>query len=130
MNSKSKRIFLFSMLLLSGISSVQAKEPFRGGTYTEKSKNGLEHTHTFKNGHYVWKSKDEIYVKSTYLIIDNYIVITDKSGSRACLNETPDEQVETGIYTWESFDDIQVFNVIHDSCGGRQRGLLHLVLEN
>ncbi len=83
--------------------------------------------HTFKDGKFEWKSGDEVLVAGTYQVHGKYIVFTDVSGPRACIVEG--EQIEVGIYEWETWENKHYLAVVEDECWGRQRGFLTLSIK-
>jgi len=118
------RAFLLSLLFYSFITVVaQTQDDFPGGR-GEKTNNGKSVVYEFKNGQYTSYRDENVYVKGTYITKGKYLIVTDESGSGACINDG----IEVGIYTWEYYHDKVRLKVVDDDCLGRQRGFLLVTL--
>jgi hypothetical protein len=121
-------IALSLSLFFGASATVLAKETFKGGV--AKSNYGKEaSTHTFKDGKFVWQTKDKVLVEGTYEVHGKYLIVTDTAGPRACLDTETDPGISVGIYTWETWEDKQYLVVNDDDCSGRQRGFLSLGID-
>jgi biopolymer transport protein ExbD len=112
-------------LLAQAFSQTPAFTPFKGGTVVDEI-NGKASIHTFSNGQFAWQLDGSVLVQGTYDVRGKYLIFTDLSGPRACLDSYEGEGGEVGIYQWETYEDKQYLLVTDDDCSGRQRGFLRL----
>lgn len=117
---KLAKILSASALSLCALSSVAATD--FGGGKGETSLNGKPGYYEFKDGEFVWYIDGELMVKGTYMTKGKYLIVTDTEGPRACIDD--EEDIEVGIYNWDSWEGKTYLTVVDDACGGRQRGFL------
>jgi hypothetical protein len=92
---------------------IKQSEPLRfpTGDFT----NG-EFTITFTSDQrYFFKHKDTILVEGSYIISDDKIILTDKSGTVACTEPA----TAVGRYGWKYDNERVIFSKIEDNCEGR-----------
>lgn len=117
-----KIILLLIMTFLS--VNIMASDIFTGGTSKDES-DGKPSIHTFEDGIFTWTLDGEIMVAGDYILKGGYLIVEDISGPRACVEEE-DTGLSVGMYRVQKWEDKYYFAVVHDKCGGRQRGFLSM----
>lgn len=112
--------FIAASILVTTFS-VSAITPFSGGT-GDGSMNSKSGYYEFRDDKYVWYVDGILQAEGRYTTEGKYLIVTDTKGPRACLSKN--EDIEVGIYSWETYENKMYLTVIHDDCGGRQRGFL------
>ncbi|NRA65865.1 MAG: hypothetical protein HRU19_15365 [Pseudobacteriovorax sp.] len=109
---------------VGGLSSqALAKETGFVPSYSKVTWQKSDTQYTFHpDGTFDWLKGKDILAKGEWKVVDQYLILVDKEGSRACLDN---EFIVSGVYIWKLYKGKIHLSVAHDNCDGRQRGFLH-----
>ncbi|MBL7129501.1 MAG: hypothetical protein ISS16_11035 [Ignavibacteria bacterium] len=106
-------LILLTVILISCNASQELKE----GTYTSTEKSVDLSIRLYGGNKYKVLMEGETVVEGIYEIKDNRLIITDKKGSHACLDNP------TATYRWKIKDNEVTLMAISDECSGRKAAL-------
>ena len=104
---------LFAIILISCNASQKLKE----GTYTASTESVSLSIKLYDGNKYKVLMEGETVVEWVYEIKDNMLIVTDKKGSHACLNNPK------ATYKWIIKDNKVTLTAIKDECSGRKAAL-------
>ena len=106
-------LILFAIILISCNASQELKE----GTYTANTESVSLSIKLYDGNKYKVYMEGETVVEGIYEIKDNELIVTDKKGSHACLNNP------TATYRWVIKNNKVTLTAVKDECSGRKAAL-------
>ena len=116
-NYKQVLLNLPLILLIIILISCNASQELKEGTYTSTEKSVDLSIKLYNGNKYKVLMEGETVVEGIYEIKDNQLIVTDKKGSHACLNNPK------ATYRWVIKDNKVTLTAVKDECSGRRAAL-------
>ena len=116
-NCKKVLLNLPLILLIIILISCNASQELKEGTYTSTEKSVDLSIKLYEGNKYKVLMEGETVVEGNYEIKDNRLIITDKKGSHACLNNPK------ATYKWIIKNKKVTLTAVKDECSGRKAAL-------